>query len=99
MRLCILWLSRNYPHVSDETTWVFSLCGATHFTDNLRRFRVVDGLDVLRHGVVVVALLIQVVTVLSIDDVLLLHVHARFLGKVEGQRVEIALIEQLQPLL
>ena len=71
----------------------------THLADDLGGLRVVDSLNVLRHGVVVIALLIEVVTVLSINDVLLLHVHARFLGKVEGERVEIALIEQLQPVL
>lgn len=59
----------------------------THLSNNLRRLRVVDGSEVLLHRCVIVTFVIKVVTILSVDNVLLCDVDASFLGEVNRQNV------------
>jgi hypothetical protein len=53
----------------------------------------------LLHGSVVIAALIQEITVFAIDGILLQWIDANLLRKIDGQDVEIALIKYFKPLL
>ena len=75
------------------------LRGITYLSDDLRRLCVVDSLQILLHGCIVISFLIQEVTIFAVDDVLLGVVDAELLRKVYGKNVEMALIQYLKFLL
>lgn len=71
----------------------------TYFTDHLRWLCIVDRFDVLGHCAIIVALLIEVITVFPVYDVLLLHVHSGLLCQADSQWIQVSLVEQVESLL
>jgi len=65
----------------------------------LRGLCVVNCPEVLLHGRVVIATLIQEIPILAVDGVLLQWVDANLLRKIDSKNVEIAFIEYFKPLL
>lgn len=71
----------------------------SYLTNDLRWLCVVDRLQVLLHGTIVLSLLIQMVSILPENNILLLRFHARLLRQIDGKGEEIPLIENLEALL
>lgn len=71
----------------------------TNLANNLRRFGVVNGPKILLHSSIIIPALVQEIAVLAVNGVLLQCIDADFLCKIDGQNVEIALVENLQSLL
>ncbi len=71
----------------------------THLPNNLRRLCIVDGSKILLHRCVIVTFLVEVVPILSVDYVLLCDVYASFLGKINGQKIKVSLVEDVKLLL
>lgn len=64
----------------------------TDLANDLRGFCVINSPKVLLHRCIIVAPLVQEVTILAIDSILLEGIDADFLCKVDGKDVKIALI-------
>lgn len=71
----------------------------TNFADNLRWFRVVNCSKILLHSRIVVAALVQEITVFAIDGILLQWIDANLLRKIDSQDVEITVVEYFKSLL
>lgn len=65
----------------------------------MRRLRVVDGFEILLHGTIVVCFLIEIVSILAIDDVLMHDVQVGLQRQVDGKNVQVALIQDIKLLL
>jgi hypothetical protein len=68
-------------------------------SNNLRRFRIVNGSQILLHCGIVISFLIQIISVPAVYGVLLMRVNADLLRQVDGQDIEIALVKNLESLL
>lgn len=73
--------------------------GGTHLANDLGWLGIVNGPQVLLHGSVIVTPLVQEITILAIDGILLQSIDTNLLGKVDSQDVKIALVQDLEPLL
>ena len=73
--------------------------GVEKFPDNLGWLCIVDCSEVLLHRGVVVAFLVQMIAILSEDDVLLDFVDSLLLREIDGKNVEIPFIQDLKLLL
>ena len=71
----------------------------TYLSDNSGWLCTVNGLDVLGHGFIITALLVQVIAKLPEDDFLLCAIHAGLLRKFDSKMIQIPLIQHLQSLL
>lgn len=67
-----------------------------YLSDDLRWLSIINGLEVLLHSSVIILLRIQVIAKLAKDDVLLGRVQSCFLSKVDGQNIQVALIEYVK---
>lgn len=69
---------------------------STYLSDDLRRFSVIDGFEILLHSSIIVLLGIQVVAKFAKDDVLLGRVQSGLLGQVDSQNIQITLVEYVE---
>ena len=75
------------------------LVGCYYLSNDLRRLGVVDSLEILLHGRIIVLLLVEEVAVFAIDHVLLRGINSEFLCEVDGEHKKIALVQQIELLL
>jgi hypothetical protein len=71
----------------------------TNLANNLRWLCAINRSKILLHGCIIIASLVQEVTVLAVDGILLQRIDANLLRKVDCKNVEIALIKNLELLL
>ena len=96
MRLWIRWVSRYCCKLVHR-----KIQGAIYgyLSNDLRRLCVINGAQVLLHGGIVVSPLIQEVSILAIDGILLQRIDSNLLREVDCQNVKIALVQNFKLLL
>lgn len=67
-----------------------------YLSDDLRWLSIINGLEVLLHSSVIILLRVQVIAELAKDDVLLGRVQSCFLSQVDGQNIQVALVEYVK---
>lgn len=70
-----------------ETTGNLGHWNWKYLSNHLRRFRVINGFKVLLHRSVVVLFLVQIITILPKDDILLRGTKSSLLSKVDSEKV------------
>lgn len=70
----------------------------THLSNDLGWFRVIDCFQILLHRTIVILLLVQKVSILAKDDILLAGIHSSLLCQIDGVHEKVSLVENLQSL-
>lgn len=71
----------------------------THLPNDLRWLSAINRSKVLLHSCIIITTLVQEITVLAVDGILLQRINSNLLRKVDRKNVKIALIKDLELLL